>query len=165
MALNEESPSKTFSFKWHLEGIYFLNQSVVCGPLFFAVLPFKRWTDGRQYRSQIPSSSSQLFGQYSERRRMFKQYLFFHSNGTAVKDNFSLRDGKTSLYHTQSIFGGTWMQVGVGGGELAVRECNEICRPFKISERPKGLANLRTFLLKACQPFSSFEGYNQKCEE
>ena len=29
MARNEESPSKTFSLKWHLEGIYFLNQSVV----------------------------------------------------------------------------------------------------------------------------------------
>ena len=29
MAPNEESPSKTFYFKWRLEGIYFLNQSVV----------------------------------------------------------------------------------------------------------------------------------------
>ena len=131
---------KTFSFKWRLEGIYFLNQSVVSVVVHSSLLSSPSKDGQTDVSTEVKSLVALLnYLDNIQREGGCSNNTFFSIQMVQLsKTTFHSEMGKP-LCTTLNLFWGD-IDVGRGGrGRAGGSECNEICRPFKISERPKGL--------------------------
>ena len=112
MAPNEESPSKTFSFKCRLEGIYFLNQSVVCGLVVHSPLLSSPSKDGQTDVSTEVKSLEALLNSLDniQREGGCSNNTFFSIQMVQLsKTTFHLEMGKPLCTTLNLFLGGTWM--------------------------------------------------------